>query len=46
MAMPKHFEKKEPRREERREAKLPPGARRKVEAKEKFGCGGKVKKGR
>ena len=45
--MAKHSEKNEPKREERREAKMPAGARRKVEAKEAkgmpFGKGGKVK---
>lgn len=44
-------EKSEPKREEKREAKMPPFARKKVESKEKasafpnFKAGGKVKKG-
>jgi hypothetical protein len=36
-------EKNEPKREERREAKLSPKARAKVERVEKHKCGGKVK---
>lgn len=38
------IEKKEPKREERREAKLSPKARAKVEKAEMLKCGGKVKK--
>lgn len=41
----KHVEKKEPRREERKEAKMPPKARAAMEKSEKgFKAGGKVTK--
>ena len=45
--MKKHAEKKEPRAEERREAKMPPKARKAMEQKEmSYAEGGMVKKGK
>ena len=42
----KHVESKEPRREERKEAKMSPKARAAMEKKEGFKAGGKVKAGK
>lgn len=39
-------ESKEPKREERREAKMTPAQRRKAEKAEAYACGGSVKKGK
>ena len=40
------IESKEPKREERREARMTPKARAKVEKAEMYACGGSVKKGK